>query len=103
MENTKKFDIYDLITPELLAHYFNAKYKSVDRVTFSYVTKPKDYKVFISKCSNNDSWRIWVYHYCIEESKTVLKTINELITALMMFGVPSVALKIQHDCLTPKK
>ena len=101
MENPKKFDKHDLITPEFLAHYFNAEYKTFERVTFSYVSKNKCYKVVISKSIDCKGWRIWVYYYGIEDSKTRLATINDLITALCLFGVPALAAKIKIDCLNP--
>lgn len=102
MENTKKFDIHDLITPEFLAHYFSAECKTFENITFSYVSELKNYKVVISKYNDCDCWRICVYYHGIEDSKTRLKTINELITALFLFGVPTLALLIQIDCVTTK-
>lgn len=102
MENTKKIDIHDCITPEFLAHYFNAEYKAADRVRFTYITTTRNYKVIITKNIISSDWRIWCDHYGIEESKTVLKSINDLITALFLFGVPALAVKIKNDCLTSK-
>lgn len=102
MENTKKFDIHNLITPEFLAHYFYTECNTFDNITFSYVSELKYYKVVLSKSNDCNCWRIRVYYHGIEDSKTRLKTINELITALFLFGVPTLALLIQIDCVTTK-
>lgn len=101
MENAKKYDKHDFITPEFLAHYFDAVYEPMPRITFSYFPTTL-HKVVVSKNVDSYGWRIWCYHNGVLESQTVLTSIKDLITALFLFGVPTLAVRIQNDCLTTK-
>lgn len=97
---TKVFDIHDFITPEFLAHHFNVE-SNLMILTFFYVTTTK-HKVVISKKVESYGWRISCFYNGVEESKTVLTTIGDLITALFLFGVPTLAFRIKNYCLTTK-